>query len=79
MGVYLRRMPFAAAFIVIYSGGLYFNVVIPTAKPVFIHDLSKEELDAEIEKGYAEMPEGKAEPAGQVFDELLNEDTVFGF
>ncbi|MCR5122355.1 MAG: type II toxin-antitoxin system RelB/DinJ family antitoxin [Ruminococcus sp.] len=55
---------------IILHRGLPFKVEIPTARPVSVYDLSKKELDAEIEKGYAQMPEGKAEPAEQVFNEL---------
>ena len=33
-------------------------------------NLSKEQLDAEIQKGYDDMLEGRTEPAEQVFEEI---------
>lgn len=52
---------------IILHNGLPFEVKLPSAKPVDMSALSKEELDAEIEKGYAEMLAGKTKPANQVF------------
>ena len=55
---------------IILHNGLPFEVKLPTAKPVAMEALSKEELDAEIEKGYADMLAGKSKPAGQVFADI---------
>lgn len=52
---------------IILHNGLPFEVKLPSAKPVDMSALSKEELDAEIEKGYADMLAGKTKPADQVF------------
>ncbi|MBR4334062.1 MAG: type II toxin-antitoxin system RelB/DinJ family antitoxin [Clostridia bacterium] len=57
---------------IILHNGLPFEVKLPLAKPVDMSALSKEELDAEIEKGYADMLAGKAKPADQVLKKQLN-------
>ena len=55
---------------IILHNGLPFEVKLPSAKPVDMSALSKEELDAEIEKGYADMLAGKTKPADQVFADI---------
>ena len=55
---------------IILQKGLPFEVKLPTAKPVEMGSLTKTELDAEIEKGYADMLAGRAEPAEKVFDDI---------
>ena len=55
---------------IILQKGLPFEVKLPTAKPVEMGSLTKTELDSEIEKGYADMLEGRAEPAEKVFDDI---------
>ena len=47
---------------IILQKGLPFAVKLPTEKPVAMDTLSKKELNAEIEKGYTDMLEGKTEP-----------------
>lgn len=39
-------------------------------QPICISALHKEELDAEIEKGYIDILEGRTKPAKQAFDEM---------
>ena len=55
---------------IILHNGLPFEVKLPSARPVDMSALSKEELDAEIEKGYADMLAGKTKPADQVFADI---------
>ena len=55
---------------IILHNGLPFEVKLPSAKPVDMSVLSKEELDAEIEKGYVDMLAGKTKPADQVFADI---------
>ena len=45
----------------------------PKIMPVAIEALTKEELDAEIEKGYADMLAGYTEPAEKVFTDIRRE------
>ena len=55
---------------IILQRGLPFAVKLPVAKPVEIGSLSAEELNAEIEKGYADMKTGKTEPADKAFSDI---------
>ena len=55
---------------IILQKGLPFEVKLPATKPVEMGSLTKAELDAEIEKGYADMLAGRAEPAEKVFDDI---------
>ena len=55
---------------IILQKGLPFEVKLPMAQPVTMRNLSKEELDAEIEKGYADMVAGRTAPAEKVFADI---------
>ena len=55
---------------IILNRGLPFEVKIPAARPVNAVKLSETELNAELEKGYADMTEGRTRPAGQVFADI---------
>lgn len=55
---------------IILHKGLPFEVKLPTAKPAAMGALTKEELDAELEKGYTDMLEGRTKPAGRVFADI---------
>lgn len=55
---------------VILQRGLPFDVKLPAAKPVSINELTMEELDSEIEKGYADMLAGRTESVDKVFDDI---------
>ncbi len=56
---------------IILQNGLPFDVKLPDVKkPVHINALSDEELNAELEKGYADMLAGRTEPAGEVFGNI---------
>ncbi|MCM1181517.1 MAG: type II toxin-antitoxin system RelB/DinJ family antitoxin [Clostridium sp.] len=55
---------------IILNRGLPFEVKIPRTKPVNITELSVTELNAELEKGYADMIEGKTKPAKQAFADM---------
>lgn len=52
---------------IILQRGLPFEVKLPSLKPIAMESLTKEELDAEIEKGYADILEGRVESADKVF------------
>ena len=43
---------------------------IPAAKPVNVAELTEAELNAELEKGYADMVAGRTKPARQVFADI---------
>ena len=55
---------------IILQRGLPFEVKIPSAKPVDMSALSEEEMNAELEKGYADMVAGRTKPAKQVFTDI---------
>ena len=67
---------------IVLKKGLPFEVRLPYEKPVCMGALSKEELNAKIEKrfglnhvgkiekGYTNILEGKTKPAKQAFDEM---------
>lgn len=57
---------------------LPFEVRIPAVRPVNSSELSETELDAELEKGYADMASGKTRPAGQTFSDIRR-DYGLGF
>ena len=58
---------------IILQRGLPFSVKLPSIKPLEMNNLSKDELNAEIEKGYEDMLEGRVEPAKKVFSDLRKE------
>lgn len=58
---------------IILQRGLPFEVKLPKTKPVAMEELTKEEFDAEIEKGYADMLAGHTEPAEKVFADIRRE------
>lgn len=56
---------------IILNRGLPFEVKIPaTIKPVNAAELTEMELDAELEKGYADMISGRTKPARQAFADI---------
>ena len=55
---------------IILNRGIPFEVKIPPARPVNVAELSETELDAELEKGYADMKAGKTKPAKQAFADI---------
>ncbi len=55
---------------IILNRGLPFEVKIPTVRPVNVAELTQEELDVELEKGYADMVAGRTKPARQVFADI---------
>jgi DNA-damage-inducible protein J len=55
---------------IILNRGLPFEVKIPAARLVNVAELSEAELNAELEKGYADMVAGKTKPARQAFADI---------
>jgi DNA-damage-inducible protein J len=55
---------------IILNRGLPFEVKIPAARSVNMAELSEAELNAELEKGYADMVAGKTKPARQTFADI---------
>lgn len=55
---------------IILQRGLPFEVKIPSAKPVDMTFITDEQLNAELEKGYADMNAGRTKPVGEVFESI---------
>ena len=55
---------------IILRQGLPFDVSIPQLRPLSLNNLSEEELDAELEKGYVDIAAGQMRPAREVFADL---------
>lgn len=55
---------------IILNRGLPFEVKIPNTRPVSVAELSEAQLNAELEKGYADMVTGRTKPAKQVFADI---------
>ena len=52
---------------IIMCRGLPFDVKIPTARPIDMGALSEEQLNVELEKGYADMKAKRTKDARQAF------------
>ena len=55
---------------IILRQGLPFDVSIPQLRPLSLNNLSEEELDAELEKGYVDIAAGRMRPAREGFADL---------
>lgn len=55
---------------IVLKKGLPFEVKLPYEKPVCIGPLSEEELNAELEKGYADIQAGRTKPLEQAIAEM---------
>jgi len=55
---------------IILQRGLPFEVKILSAKPIDMSALSEEQMNAELEKGYADMKAGRTKPASKAFSDI---------
>ena len=55
---------------IILQRGLPFEVKMPSARPVDMSTLSEKEMNAELEKGYADMKAGRTKSAKKVFTDI---------
>ena len=55
---------------IILHKGLPFEVKLPSARPLDITTLDEEKLNAELEKGFADIEAGRTKDAKGVFDEI---------
>ena len=55
---------------IILHRGLPFAVHLPGNRPLDISELTEDQLDAELEKGYADTLNGRVKPAQEVFADL---------
>lgn len=55
---------------IILHRGLPFEVKIPSERPVNIHSFSEKQLNAELEKGYADIEAGRTKSASKAFSDI---------
>lgn len=55
---------------IILQNGLPFDVKIPSATPVNMSALSEKEINAELDKGYADMKSGRTKSADAAFADI---------
>ena len=55
---------------IILQRGMPFEIRLPAARPVDVNILTPEQLDAELEKGYADMSAGRSRDAYSVFADI---------
>ncbi len=60
---------------IILQRGLPFDVKLPISKPTDISELSEEQLNTELENGYADMKAGRTRPASLVFEDIYEDET----
>ena len=58
---------------IVLKKGLPFEVKLPYEKPVCLGTLSEEELNAELEKGYADLQAGRTKPIEQAISEMRSD------
>lgn len=61
---------------IILQRGIPFEVKIPSALPVDMSALSEEQMNAELEKGYADMKAGRTKPASKAFADIRKDYSV---
>ena len=62
VGMFLRQ--------VVIQRGIPFEVKLPAKRPLVMGELAKEELDAEIAKGVADIENGRVYSAEEVLEEM---------
>ncbi len=55
---------------IILHRGIPFDVKIPSVQPVNAEVLTEEQMNRELEKGYADMLNGKMKPAKKAFSDI---------
>ena len=58
---------------IILNRGLPFEVKIPSRRSIDMSELTEEELNAALEKGYADMLSGRTKSAKQAFADIRKE------
>ena len=55
---------------IILHRGMPFEVKLPAADPLDVSTMTDEQLNAELEKGFADIAAGRTRPVKQVFDDI---------
>lgn len=53
---------------IVLQRGMPFEMKLPAARPLDVSTMTDEQLNAELEKGFADIAAGRTRPAKQVFD-----------
>lgn len=61
---------------IVLHRGLPFDVTLPANMPVNIAQLSADEINAELEKGYQDVLNGKVRTADEVFADIRKEYNI---
>ena len=61
---------------IILQRGLPFEVKMPSARPIDMRALSEEQMNAELEKGYADMKAGRTKSAKKAFADIRKDYNV---
>lgn len=61
---------------IILQRGLPFEAKIPSVLPIDMSKLSDETMNAELEKGYADMKAGRTKPASKVFSDIRKDYNI---
>lgn len=61
---------------IILQRGIPFELRIPASQPVDASRLTEAQMDEELEKGYADMLEGRTKPARQAFSDIRRDYNV---
>ena len=61
---------------IILQRGIPFEVKMPSARPLDVSSLSEERMNAELEKGYADMKAGRTKSAKKAFADIRKDYNV---
>ena len=55
---------------IVLKGGIPFELKVPSEKVINMNNLSEEQLNTELEKGYSDIKAGHTKPASKVFEDI---------
>lgn len=55
---------------IVLKGGIPFELKVPSEKVINMNNLSEEQLNTELEKGYSDIKAGRTKPASKVFEDI---------
>ena len=55
---------------IVLQRGMPFEMKLPAARPLDVSTMTDEQLNSELEKGFADIAAGRTRPAKQVFDDI---------
>ena len=58
---------------IVLQKGIPFEVKLPRRRPVDLSSISEEDLNKELEKGYADIQSGRTREAKSVFDDIRDD------